>query len=203
MAKAAKTPTAKGVKPAPVRKTSKRENDATLKKATAAEPELVDTSNPPDVGANAEPNRDSGVNEDTNPDLAQHPDNIAVEVAKRSADNVEPIEGSTGPADPEPDATVIHRKVFVLVDQHVDFRVYDHENNIRATRQEIINKGLRPVGDVVYVGTSPHGDGESVDVTYEGKAVPAYSASEPDVAHARVNQGEEAHTPRGVSVESE
>lgn len=197
--RAAKTPTAKGVKPAPVRKTSKRENDAALKKATADQPELIDNSNPEDIGANADAGRNDGVNEDTNPDLAQHPDNAAVEVAKRSADNVEPVEGSTGPDEPEPDATVIHRKVFVLVDQHVDFRVYDHDANIRATRQEMLNSGLRPVGDVEYIGLSPHGDGESVDVIYEGKAVPTYVASDPDVAHPRVDQNQPLATPAGVA----
>lgn len=104
-------------------------------------------------------------NESTNPELAQHPANKgepAVEVAKRDPDAVE-------------DASGEYRKVFRVMADVFDEDTFDHAGNINATRQEIINHGLRPSGDVTFDGAEKF-DKYNVDLTYTCPVIPAVDA---------------------------
>lgn len=91
----------------------------------------------------------------------------AEEVEARSADTHKP--------------TTTRRKVFVLgpgerrgADAADGLgKGYDHEPNFAATRQEAINGGLWPVGDVRFVSRKTHADGVSLELTYEVEVRPA------------------------------
>lgn len=81
-----------------------------------------------------------------------------------------------------------HRKVFRLFTAGFDFieDQFDHAPNKTATRQYMLDHGLRPVGDVSYVGAEPF-DEKNTDLTYEVEAVPAAVAKDPATAHAVVS----------------
>jgi hypothetical protein len=67
-----------------------------------------------------------------------------------------------------------HVKVFVIPPGNKPASDYDHEPNIAATRQYMISQGLRPTGDVRFVGSEPFGPGgKSWALTYAVTAVPA------------------------------
>lgn len=75
----------------------------------------------------------------------------------------------------EPDAFT---KQFVLPKR--DFGAgYDHTPNFTGTSQEAVNIGLRLTGDVEYVGSEPHVDGESVVLTYRVPVLPAWHEDAP------------------------
>lgn len=105
--------------------------------------------------------------EETNPELAQHPGGD-VEVAKRDPDA-------------ESDASSEYRKVFVIQAELFD-KSFDHTANIGATRQELINHGLRPTGDIVFVGKARRGK-LNFELTYAGPVVPANSSAAPSDVH--------------------
>lgn len=113
-----------------------------------------------------------------------------VEIAKRSQDvHVE--------------ATDTHRKGFVVTKQSWtensdEGNAVRHERNITATRQYLMQQGLRPVEDGRFVEAEDHQDGLSVILWYEVKvraAVVADGEEEPEVAHAHVHADEQANTP--------
>lgn len=112
-----------------------------------------------------------------------------VEVAKRGADNHE-------------DSSTTHHKVYVLpADQYnPDEPGTLHEDNKRAMRQEMMNLGLRPTGDVSFDGATDHEEdnGRSVDLAYSVGAEPAVTAYEYDEAHAFVNEDEQDLLEAGV-----
>lgn len=99
----------------------------------------------------------------------------------------------------DPDAPVDHVKVFVLGGKHNELSLenYDHAGNIAATRQYMISQGLRPVGDVTFVGAETNPDGISLDLTYTVKAIPAEAATDLEVAHAPVVQPGTEETAEG------
>lgn len=67
-----------------------------------------------------------------------------------------------------------HVKVFVIPPGNKPGSDYDHDANIAATRQYMISQGLRPTGDVRFVGSEPFGPGlKSWALTYAVTAVPA------------------------------
>lgn len=89
-----------------------------------------------------------------------------------------------------------HRKEFVHgPGKYTVASGFSHEANIAATRQYLINQGLRPVGDVEHVSTRKHEDGVSVVLAYEVEAVPAHLAEAYEVAHAHVIQSEDGSAP--------
>lgn len=92
------------------------------------------------------------------PSLAGQPN---VEVAERSADV------SRG-------SSKVHRKVFRVFTAGLEFDAasFDHQPNFTATRQYMIDHGLRPLGDVSFVGAEAY-DGKNTDLTYQVEAVPA------------------------------
>lgn len=107
------------------------------------------------------------------PSLGDHPE---VEVAQRSADVTSK-------------ATNTHTKVF-RVDHGTypfDENAIDHEANIGATRQYMIDHGLRPVGDVKYTGSTKY-DERTQDLKYEVEALPAAIAVSPETANVTVQQ---------------
>lgn len=111
------------------------------------------------------------------PSLAGHPN---VEVAQRSADVTK---GSTKQ----------HTKIFRIFTAGLEFVAdeFDHSGNFTATRQYMIEHGLRPVGDVSFVGAEKY-DEKNTDLTYQVEALPAAVATDadnPDQAHAVVSQG--------------
>lgn len=107
------------------------------------------------------------------PSLADEPD---VEVAKRSADVHEAASNQ-------------HVKIYVLgPGTFEDAANFDHSGNIIATRQAMIAQGMRPAGDVVFVGANVAKDGVSIELAYVVDAVPAAVATDPDVAHAKATQ---------------
>ena len=99
-----------------------------------------------------------------------------VEIAERSADVARP-------------ATKKHRKIFRVFTAGLDFAesAFDHRPNMTATRQYMASHGLRPIGDVAFVGAKPY-DEKNVDLTYEVEAVPAQVASDPGQVHTVVSQ---------------
>lgn len=100
-----------------------------------------------------------------------------VEIAKRSQDvHVE--------------ATDTHLKVFVLLKRQYSNDADVHEANILATRQYLINQGLRPVEHGSFVGAEDNEDGESVNLTYAVKVEAAHVATDPEVKHAPVIDSE-------------
>lgn len=100
-----------------------------------------------------------------------------VEVAERTADTTKA-------------STPTHRKTFVLLQEQYDSRRFNHQPNINATRQFMLDYGLRPVGDVKFVGSEKHRDGVSVKLHYEGQAIPAVVATAPSVNHTVVAQAQ-------------
>lgn len=100
------------------------------------------------------------------PSLAGQPN---VEVAERSADVSKA-------------STKLHRKVFrVFVGRGgtID-ESFDHQPNFTATRQYMIDHGLRPLGDVSFVGQEPYDD-RNIDLTYQVEAIPAAIDSTADI----------------------
>lgn len=90
------------------------------------------------------------------------------EVEARSADTTHP--------------TTKMRKVFVAgpgerrgekADDYSAKAGFDHEPNKAAARQDAINQGLWPVGDVRFVSNKLNADGVSRDLTYELDVRPA------------------------------
>lgn len=64
---------------------------------------------------------------------------------------------------------------------------FDHAPNKTATRQYMVDHGLRPVGDVSFAGAEPY-DERNTDLSYEVEAVPAAVAKdEPSLAHVVVS----------------
>lgn len=103
----------------------------------------------------------------------------SVEVAERSADVTK-------------SATKQHRKVFRIFTAGFDFveSEFDHLPNFTATRQYMLDHGLRPLGDVSFVGAEKYDD-KNTDLTYQVEAMPAAVASSeehPDQAHVVVPQ---------------
>jgi hypothetical protein len=100
-----------------------------------------------------------------------------VEVAQRTIDR-EHLD-----ADPTASSST-YRKVFVLLNrewqEHTDDQKADvHTRNIRAVRQFMVGNGLRPTGDVKFVGEevvkrpqTGHLSNDSVELTYEGGVTP-------------------------------
>lgn len=106
----------------------------------------------------------------------------AEEVDARSADQDHP--------------TTTHRKEFVHgPGVYTKASGFSHEANIAATRQYLINSGLRPVGDVEHVSTKTHEDGVSKVLAYEVEAIPADEAEAYAVAHAEVIQADDGQAP--------
>ena len=112
----------------------------------------------------------------------QHPALIGqpgVEVAERTIDH-----------DTEP--TTMHVKDFVtLVRDYDPEKDAVHKRNIVAVRQYMVNQGLRPDSDVVFVGETQLGGPagrESVSLRYEVRAVPAVTAREFDQRHTVMDQ---------------
>lgn len=101
---------------------------------------------------------------------------VGVEVAERSADVTT-------------SRTRKHRKVFRVFTAGLDFIVdeFDHRPNFMGTRQYMTSHGLRPVGDVTFVGAEKYDD-KNVDLTYEVEALPAAVATEPATANTVVSQ---------------
>lgn len=81
-----------------------------------------------------------------------------------------------------------HRKIFRVFTAGFDFIAdeFDHAGNKTAVRQFMLDHGLRPVGDVSFVGAEPF-DAKNTDLTYEVEAVPAAVATDPATAHAVVS----------------
>jgi hypothetical protein len=64
---------------------------------------------------------------------------------------------------------------------------FDHAPNKTATRQFMVDHGLRPVGDVTFAGADPYDD-RNTDLAYEVEAVPAAVAKDdPALAHVVVS----------------
>lgn len=85
----------------------------------------------------------------------------ATEVSKRNVD------GTSG--------TKYTKKYVVLLAAEAKGNVqdYQHDANIKETREFILHAGLRSTGDVVFVGAEDHPDGVSTVLTYEGPVTPA------------------------------
>lgn len=82
------------------------------------------------------------------------------EVLARSADQVKP--------------STEYTKAFVLgPGDYTKATDYDHEPNKAGTRQEALNRGLWPTGDVTFVSNKPHMDGKSRVLTYKVPVRPA------------------------------
>lgn len=81
-----------------------------------------------------------------------------------------------------------HRKVFrVFHGKDVfDRDLFDHAPNFNATRQFMLDNGLRPVGDVTLASVEDF-DAMNVDLTYEVEAIPAVIATDPAQAHMVVS----------------
>jgi hypothetical protein len=97
---------------------------------------------------------------------------VGVEVAERSSDV------TVG-------RTRKHRKVFRVFDW--ESKDFDHGANFTATRQYMASHGLRPIGDVAFVGAEPYDD-RNTDLVYEVEAIPAQVATDPAQAHVVVSQ---------------
>lgn len=82
-----------------------------------------------------------------------------------------------------------HRKVFVVYTDGLDFDPadFDHAPNFNATRQYMLDHGLRPLGDVEFTGAEAY-DARNTALTYEVEAVPAAVATSPETAHVVVSQ---------------
>lgn len=97
-------------------------------------------------------------------------------------------------------SSTTHEKVFVLLRRDWDEADQDkvHEDNTIGVRQYMVNNGLRPTGDVEFVGTEDV-PGESPDLPdrkrsiglrYRVKAIPAGSPDAPQV-HIHPEDGPE------------
>jgi hypothetical protein len=86
-------------------------------------------------------------------------------------------ESAARAADVDEVSTSTHRKEFVHgPGVYTEAGGFSHEANIAATRQGIINAGLRPVTDVKHVSTKTHEDGISKVLAYEAEVIPAHLA---------------------------
>lgn len=77
---------------------------------------------------------------------------------------------------PNDKPTTTHRKVIMAGPGTEVGKDYDHDPNIEATRQYMIQQGLWPKGEIKFKGATENADGVSIDLTYEGEAVPAHDA---------------------------
>lgn len=135
----------------------------------AAEPANPDAVNPDEVSPAAADN----VELPEFPSLDGNPD---VEVAKRSADV-------------HKKSSHQHVKIYVLGPGTFEEAAnFDHSANITATRQAMIAQGLRPEGDVTFVGAKTAKDGVSIELSYTVGATPAAIATDFSVAHAEATQ---------------
>lgn len=86
-----------------------------------------------------------------------------------------------------------HVKVFILGPgaKPIESNGYNHEANKAATRQYMIDNGLRPTGDVAVKSIKKHTDGVSWAIAYTVAATPA------DVfeGHPPVIEDEDGHAP--------
>jgi len=141
--------------------------------------------------------------EPVNPDVEPEPknDGDVVEKVDPDVDHSADADGDFAieddPTDEQPEeADLVHVKVFTLGGPIVrngfidkSLTGYDHTANITATRQYMIAQGLRPVGEVSFVGATTNADGESLDLEYRVKAVAAESTDVPEVEHAPAVEG--------------
>lgn len=133
-------------------------------------------------------------------------------VAQAHVSDAKPdTESAARAADVPEVSTSTHRKEFVHgPGVYTEAGGFSHEANIAATRQGIINAGLRPLTDVKHVSTKTHEDGISKVLAYEAEVIPAHLAvvSEADadsdddarvvayeVAHPHVIQSDDGHAP--------
>lgn len=58
---------------------------------------------------------------------------------------------------------------------------YDHTPNFTGTTQDAVNVGLRPTGDVEYIGNEDHPDGKSTILTYRVPATAAWADDAPTI----------------------
>jgi hypothetical protein len=91
--------------------------------------------------------------------------------------------------DTDKSATKVHRKVFRVFTYGLDFdaSAFDHEPNFTGTRQFMVEHGLRPVGDVRFVGAERFDD-KNTDLVYEVEALPTIVAVDPDVVYIEIPQ---------------
>jgi len=114
------------------------------------------------------------------PSLAGEPD---VEVAERTIDYGNPTFGG------DPLGTSQHVKDFVTPRRdYENERDAIHVRNINAVRQSMISQGIRPIGDVVFLGETDLPDGISVALRYGVESIPAAVANTYDTQHAVVSQ---------------
>lgn len=174
MMMASKTEPTRGTKP---KTTTKPKADASSK-ITSAKTAKVQAE-----AAKADPKTGTEAIDPTSTQAHVADASAATEVAARSAD-VDEVKTET------------HRKEFVHgPGTYTEAGGFSHEANIAATRQYLINAGLRPVGDVKHVSTKTHEDGVSKVLAYEGEVVPAHLAEAYEVAHAEVIQGDDGSAP--------
>jgi hypothetical protein len=99
------------------------------------------------------------------------------------------VEVAARTSDESSKSTSKHRKVFIVDHYGYDFdgSTFDHGPNFNATRQYMLDHGLRPTGDVTLVDTFDLTD-RAIALTYEVEAIPAAVATEPETAHMVVSQ---------------
>lgn len=94
-----------------------------------------------------------------------------------AADASADTESAARAADVDEVTTSTHRKEFVHgPGDYSKGSGFSHDANIAATRQGIINAGLRPVTDVKHVSTRKADDGISKVLAYEAEVIPAHLA---------------------------
>lgn len=126
-----------------------------------------------------------GKAKETEPDLATPQAELsdAEVIARRSAD-IEAKEAKNSE----------HVKVFVLApgENPTKGADFDHTPNKSATRQYAISQGLRPTGDVRFVGAKEEGKHKAWWLTYAVPVIPAERASWPEQGIVAVNEGDQA-----------
>lgn len=133
------------------------------------------------------------------PSLTNATDGEAIEVAQRSSDIDTALpEGESEPgSDRTGDApTVTHVKDFVTTKREWDSEDHDavHERNKRAVRQYMVNQGIRPTADVVFMGEEVgdpirfREDLAKVTLRYGVTATPAVIAVGMEQVHVVIDQ---------------
>lgn len=150
----------------------------------------VSPADPVGVGSEAQDNIEAAPSDDTDrPKLDQLPRPEAAQTQFPSLHGQAGVEVAERSADVAKAATRKHRKVFRIFTGAVDFveAEFDHGPNFTAVRQYMANHGLRPLGDVSFVGAEKY-DARNTDLTYEVEAVPAQVATTPATAHVVISQ---------------
>lgn len=128
----------------------------------------------------------------------QNPETLFDEFPSASGDKE--TEVSKRNIDGESGSTFV--KQYIVLKREWNDDDYAHQANVKNTREVMLHAGLRPTGDVEFVGSEDHPDGVSLILTYSGPVQPALTDEETNFVEGFVlKQQRESDVPATPSAE--